>query len=384
MILNQLNQKEFLRDYWQQKPCVIRGFIPDFSDLIDENELAGLATEDDVDARIVSNKNGQWSVVPGPIEDFEQHCVGKWSLLVQGVDRFIDEIDELSDIVSFIPHWRLDDVMMSYSVAGAGVGPHTDEYDVFIVQGSGSRRWQVGVPDNYDTVLPHPLLKQITNFPPIIDEVLMPGDVVYIPPKHPHNGVALEACMNYSIGFRAPTDIELLTGLIDENAYESKTPNRYSDANTLLERGLDIPPSAVSSDEIAKLKSSLLSLLESADSDRAIMQYLSHQALPDCEPLSEPYSAEEIQEKLRNRAQLRRLAGVKPIYQERQENSDFEFFIDGNMFKSNASLRPILEKILHQRSVDLDQTLFDDAIENQHFVSIITQLINSTYWDITD
>lgn len=384
MILKQLDQAVFLRDYWQKKPCIIRGFIPDFNDLIDENELAGLAMEDDVDSRIVSNNNGQWSVVQGPIEDFEQHCTGSWSLLVQSVDRFIDEIDELSDIVNFIPHWRLDDVMMSYSVAGAGVGPHIDEYDVFIIQGSGSRRWQVGLPDAYETVLPHPLLKQIKGFEPIIDEVLLPGDVVYIPPKHPHNGVALEACMNYSIGFRAPTDIELLTGLIDENAYESKEPQRYTDADSILARGINSMPSAVSSHEIATLKSSLRKLLESKETDRAIMQYLSHQALPDCEPLSEPYSAEEIQDKLRSRAQLNRLAGVKPIYQSEQGDEHFEFFIDGNMFKTCASIRPVIENLLNQRNVDLSQACFDKAVEDPHFVSIVTQLVNSTYWDISD
>ena len=384
MILNELNQEQFLRDYWQKKPCVIRGFIPDFADLIDENELAGLAMEESVDSRIVSNNNGQWSVVQGPIDDFEQHCLGKWSLLVQSVDRFIDEVDELSDLVNFIPHWRLDDVMMSYSVTGAGVGPHIDEYDVFIIQGSGSRRWQVGLPGDYDTLLPHPLLKQITDFKPVIDEVLVPGDVVYIPPKHPHNGVALEPCMNYSIGFRAPTDAELLIGIIDQNAYESIPATRYRDENSLLSRGVEKLASAVSANELSGLKSSLQQLLASPETDRAIMQYLSQQALPDFEPLSEPYSAAEIREILRNRAQLCRLAGVKPIYQDEQDSDEFEFFIDGNMFKTEASIRPYVERVLNHRNIDLNQEFFNSVLEDPHFVSIVTQLVNSSYWDINE
>ena len=98
--------------------------------------------------------------------------------------------------------------MISFSNEGAGVGAHIDEYDVFIIQGKGSRRWQVGLPSDYTESIPHPLLKQINGFTPIIDEVLLPGDVVYIPPKHPHNGVALTDCLNYSIGFRAPTSLE--------------------------------------------------------------------------------------------------------------------------------------------------------------------------------
>ena len=177
MIINEFDQAQFLSEYWQKKPCIIKGFVKNFSDPVDEHELAGLAQEPEIDSRIVSYNRNQWLAAQGPFEDFTDRCVGAWTLLVQGVDRYVDEVDELTNLVKFIPNWRLDDVMISFSNEGAGVGPHTDEYDVFIIQGKGQRRWQVGLPGEYEERVPHPLLKQVDGFDPVIDEVLSCGDV---------------------------------------------------------------------------------------------------------------------------------------------------------------------------------------------------------------
>ncbi|WJG10893.1 cupin domain-containing protein [Aliiglaciecola sp. LCG003] len=228
-LLNLADPQQFLDQYWQKQPVIIRNGFVDFIDPLDENELAGLAQEEMVDSRIVVNQGDKWTVQQGPIEDFEQHCIGAWSLLVQGVDQYLTPAEALLNAFNFIPKWRVEDLMVSFSVEGAGVGPHLDQYDVFIVQGKGQRRWQVGPLGDYPCIYPSKDLTQISGFKPIIDEVLHPGDIIYIPPGFPHNGVALSECLNYSVGLRAPTQQELLLGLADFAQEHNLFQQRYTD-----------------------------------------------------------------------------------------------------------------------------------------------------------
>ncbi|MDC0602357.1 cupin domain-containing protein [Aliiglaciecola sp.] len=233
-VLHSLNKSDFLTQYWQKKPVVIRSGFDNFVDPICENELAGLAQEEDIDSRIISCENKLWTMTHGPINDFETACKGAWSLLVQSVDCYSKSAKSLLDSFDFIPQWRTDDLMVSYSVANAGVGPHLDQYDVFIVQGKGSRRWQVGEKKQYTSHFPTAGLTQIESFTPIIDEVLLPGDIIYIPPGYPHNGIALEPCMNYSVGFRAPTQVQLLNAFADYAQANEIFNQRYQDPQLSL------------------------------------------------------------------------------------------------------------------------------------------------------
>jgi 50S ribosomal protein L16 3-hydroxylase len=384
MIITEFDQTDFLNEYWQKKPCIIRGFIKSFSDPIDEHELAGLAQEDEIDSRVVSYANGQWNAYQGPFDTFEDICTGAWSLLVQGVDRYIDDVDELTHLVDFIPNWRLDDVMISFSNEGAGVGPHTDEYDVFIIQGKGSRRWQVGLPGNYAESIPHPLLKQIDGFSPVIDEVLLPGDVVYIPPKHPHNGLALSDCLNYSIGFRAPTSLEMLSGLIDENSITPATSTRYTDPEINSLRGSDSKSAAINPAEITKVKQHLIQLINSEQAENALLQLLSRQSLPVDEDLKADYTMEEVFEALSQGVSLCRMTGVKPIYAEHQVADNFLFFIDGNLYAVNKSLRNDVEILLNSKEVTMGIELAEELIDKPEFVTVIAELLNVGYWVLLD
>lgn len=245
-----LNKKDFLRDYWQKKPLIIKQGLAGFVDPIDENDLAGFAMEEDVDARVVSNDNDKWQLHQGPFEHFEAVCQGKWSLLVQGVDRLDEVSAQLLSNFDFIPMWRIEDLMVSFSVAGAGVGPHYDQYDVFIIQGKGTRRWKVGNKGQHQEVLPHPQLKQITPFTPILDHTLETGDILYIPPGFPHEGVAVEDCLNYSVGFRAPTQQELVTSFADYALEKDVFKNRYSDPDLRLR----VHKNEIKLQEIAKFR----------------------------------------------------------------------------------------------------------------------------------
>lgn len=209
-----ISQQDFLENYWQKKPIVLKNALPNLTELTDENELAGLAMEEFVDSRIVENNDGEWQVNHGPFQDFSRWQNGKWSLLVQGVDAYLPEVKRLLETVNFIPKWRIDDVMVSFSMPGAGVGLHLDQYDVFIVQGKGKRRWQAGAVDKSQcqAQITTDLLQinEPEKFNPIIDEVLECGDIIYVPPFSAHKGETIEPCINYSIGFRAPSQQELL------------------------------------------------------------------------------------------------------------------------------------------------------------------------------
>lgn len=398
MMIKHFNSQQFLKECWQKKPCVIKGFVSNFSDPIDENDLAGLAQEPNVDCRIVSkstsNGEQEWQVAQGPFEDFEPLCQGDWSLLVQGVDRYIPEIDHLAKLVHFIPNWRFDDVMVSYSVPNAGVGPHTDQYDVFIIQGKGSRRWQVGLPlsqGQETTITPHPLLKQIKGFDPIIDEVLEAGDAVYIPPKHPHNGVALTECLNYSIGFRAPTNLEVLVGMLDESEHFVKSQARYTDPNIDILRASEQSEnqtnlSQVSSKELAQLKDNIIALLNSEQSEHAILQYLSRQSLPDLQA-GEDYTIEDVKDLSASGVYLLRTPGVRPIYATTNEVF-FTFYIDGNHFDLPASLTDYMQTILNADGFLLDtrqmQSEFQNDKDANALITLITQLLNMGYWELDE
>ncbi|MFC4701255.1 cupin domain-containing protein [Glaciecola siphonariae] len=372
----------FVQHFWQKKPCVIKGFFDDFTDPLDEHELAGLAQEDSVDSRLISFNDNAWQVTQGPIDDFAPLCVGAWSLLVQGVDRYMPEVGALSDKVKRLGHWRMDDVMVSFSSPGAGVGPHIDQYDVFIVQGKGSRRWQVGLPNAHENLTPHPLLKQISEFTPTIDEVLEPGDAVYIPPKHPHNGVALTECLNYSIGFRAPTNLELLHGLLDEGEDLQLVQRRYEDPDNSQYRDAHMPPAQVSQHELARLKALIAELLNTPEADQALMRFISAQSLPDMKP-DEEYTIEEVLDACRQGLVIKLLPGVKAVYSHVSEspNEPFVFYVDAQPFSTTAENQALMLALIHtgELSISADVNYGRDNKTQTAFAALVSQLVNAGF-----
>ncbi|NVJ51596.1 MAG: cupin domain-containing protein [Gammaproteobacteria bacterium] len=246
-----LSQETFFEQYWQRRPYLFRQALPDFSDYLTPEELAGLALEEEVDSRLITREsNGAWSLQHGPLEPsiFSQLSESDWTLLVQSVDSLLPDTAQLLQHFSFIPGWRLDDIMVSYATPGGGVGPHIDQYDVFLVQGSGQRRWQVGTPQHdYEFRYPHPEIKQIAPFQALIDEVLQPGDVLYVPPNTPHDGVAVTPCMTYSVGFRAPSEALLVQQLLSNLAAQADhQSNLYQDQSLSGASTQALPPSALS------------------------------------------------------------------------------------------------------------------------------------------
>ncbi|MDP1593404.1 MAG: cupin domain-containing protein [Gallionella sp.] len=209
-LLGNLSVNEFLRDYWQKKPLLIRGAFPDFDGLLSPQQLIELACTEDVQARLVTQLRGQFDLQYSPFaaEDFNHFGKAKWSVLVQGVNHHLPEAAALLKHFDFIPHARLDDLMVSYAPPGGGVGPHFDSYDVFLLQGKGHRRWQISTQADHTLIEGAPL-RILKDFKIEQEWVLAPGDMLYLPPHCAHNGIAEDDCMTYSIGFRTPAYQEL-------------------------------------------------------------------------------------------------------------------------------------------------------------------------------
>lgn len=210
-LLGGMTPQRFLRDYWQKKPLLIRQAVPGFSGLLDPQQLIALACNGDAQARLVTQQRGKFGLRHGPFvkKDFAGLSKkGKWSVLVQGVNHFLPQAAELLKRFNFVPHARLDDLMVSYAPPGGGVGPHFDIYDVFLLQGYGHRRWQISTQKD-QTLIEGAPLRVLKDFKVEQEWVLAPGDMLYLPPHCAHNGIAEDDCMTYSIGFRTPWYQEL-------------------------------------------------------------------------------------------------------------------------------------------------------------------------------
>lgn len=219
--LGGLRASEFLRDYWQKKPLLVRGAFPSLADLISFQELQQLAEEDSLESRVISGPDakGNWKLKNGPFPPvtWRKHGKSNWTVLVQAVDHVMPVLADLLDHFSFVPEWRIDDVMVSGAVTGGSVGPHSDQYDVFLLQGPGTRHWQLGQQVAADEALqPDQPLRLLANFEQSFEATVEAGDLLYVPPGLAHHGVASSDCLTYSVGFRAPAVPRLLDALADQ------------------------------------------------------------------------------------------------------------------------------------------------------------------------
>ena len=210
-LLGGLSARTFLRRHWQKRPLFVRAALPRLRELVDRRGLAALAARDDVESRIVERRGGRWDTTHGPFKSLA-YSKRNFTLLVSGVNLHVAPADALLRRFAFVPQARLDDVMVSYATPGGGVGPHVDSYDVFLLQGSGRRRWTVWLSDRKT-----------------IEHVAEPGDLLYLPPGLKHDGVALEPCSTYSIGFRSPRGAELSAAFLDWLHERGLPDARYRD-----------------------------------------------------------------------------------------------------------------------------------------------------------
>lgn len=209
-LLGGISPAEFMATYWQKKPLLVRNAVPNFTPLLSRTELFGLAERDDVESRLIVSNGDQWKLSHGPMAAKSLPPLKKqnWTLLIQGVDLHHEQVHALKNQFRFAPDARLDDLMISFATDGGGVGPHFDSYDVFLLQAQGTRRWRIGKQKELTLQTGVPL-KILANFEPGQEFLLEAGDMLYLPPRYAHDGVAVGECMTYSIGFRAPGELEL-------------------------------------------------------------------------------------------------------------------------------------------------------------------------------
>lgn len=260
---NGLDYDQFLSEYWQQSPLLVRNAFV-LPPLLDGDELAGLATEPDVESRLIQVKEDltDWKVEHGPFDNemFEALPKSHWTLLVQAVDHWVPEVRELLTAFHFLPKWRIDDVMISFATAGGGVGPHFDQYDVFLIQLSGEREWKVGqlCDESSDTVEDVPV-KLLTNFEETDRWVLKPGDVLYVPPAIAHWGTAINDSITISVGFRAPASSEVVAEFGHFLSTQLSDFERYSDSEI---ENREKHPHEIFASDISRLKSLLTNVFE--------------------------------------------------------------------------------------------------------------------------
>lgn len=363
-----LNWPDFIQRYWQKRPVVLKRGFKNFIDPISPDELAGLAMENEVDSRLVSQQNEKWQVSHGPFESYDHLGENNWSLLVQAVNHWHEPSAALMRPFRFLPDWRLDDLMISFSVPGGGVGPHFDQYDVFIIQGTGRRRWRVGEKVALKQHCPHPDLLQVEPFDAIIDEEMEPGDILYIPPGFPHEGYSLENALNYSVGFRAPSGRELISGFADYALANELGSLRYSDPEVPVRDC----PSLILPQEVEGLRKVMLDVVnQPAHFEQWLGEFISQSRHElDVAPPEPPYQPDEIYDALQQGDVLSRLGGLRVL------TLGNAVYINGE--RVECAHPAVMAVLAHNHEIALKDLA--DALDDPAVLAQIAGLVNAGYW----
>ena len=372
--LNQMSQNEFLTEYWQKKPVVIKQGFKNFIDPISPDEFAGLAMEETVESRLVYKKGEEWQAEFGPFEQYEHLGEKDWSLVIQALDNFSEEAAEIIEPFRFIPHWRLDDLMASFATAGGGVGPHVDNYDVFICQGSGKRHWRVGDNTKQNEVIAHEALLHVEAFEAIIDVELEPGDILYIPPGFPHEGIALEPSMSFSVGFRANSTVSLLSALADHLIDNELGTDLLQDAD----RQAITHSGEITNSDYQSIKSQLSNLLENEAVFKGFVgKFLTNAKHElDLMPSEEPFARDEVSELLTIHG-IKRLGGLRAFYFEDTINEGV-FYINGEQQNCSADIVPVIKLLCDQSILSPDE--LEPWCDNEQFLSLMITLLDQGFW----
>ena len=260
---------QFLQDYWQKRPLLIRNALEDFQSPLEPEDLAGLACEELALSRLIAHnpETDEWSVENGPFpeERFPGMPDHDWTLLVQDVDKWDPDVADILNAFDFLPRWRIDDIMISFAATGGNVGAHVDHYDVFLLQGLGQRRWQIDASESMGQSKPDLAfrddvdIKLLRTFNSTHEWTLNPGDMLYLPPEVPHHGIAVNPCLTYSVGMRAPSRADLIADFADQLAARQDEDQRYVDPDLQVQADAR----EIDAQAIARVRTAMRSLLES-------------------------------------------------------------------------------------------------------------------------
>lgn len=355
-ILGGISAEVFFRDYWQKKPLLIRQAIPNFESPLEGNDLAGLSLEEVVESRIVlEHGETPWQLRHGPFDDETYNTLPErdWTLLVQAVDQFSPEVSEMLEHFTFLPNWRIDDVMISFAVPGGSVGPHYDNYDVFLLQAEGQRKWKVGqMCDAQSPLLDHPDLRILDGFEQTDEWILEPGDMLYLPPRLAHWGIAETECMTWSVGFRAPSTAEVVTHYADFVARFLPDEQRYGDADMSPISN----PNYIRAEDIQRLRK-LIS--EQLDDDRMLLtwfgQHMTEPRYPDL-LIGNDLSLDELIQTLEDGAVFTRNPTARLAWSHIQLDAEraVVFFVSGNSRIISEHLVALLDLLCCADAIHID------------------------------
>lgn len=378
-----LTQQQFLTQYWQKKPLLIRQAWPGFDPILTVDELAGLACEEEIESRLIEEQgeNGPWQLRHGPFDeaDFATLPTSHWTLLVQDVDKHVPELATIMRRFNFIPEWRRDDLMASFAPEGGSVGPHTDGYDVFLLQAMGTRRWQISLEPLLEAEFIDGLdLKILDQFEADKTWDLQPGDMLYLPPHFAHHGVALNDCMTYSIGFRAPTQIEMLDAFMQTLTEQDGGLQRYRDPGLQVAEDERLIDGAT----LNRFKQSLLNCIE--QSDKWVMDAVgrlltetkpSLQWLADAST-SEPVSEAMLSEKMLAGDCLVNSPYIRVAWLETEQ--DFKLFAAGESISLDKADSEALSILTGHGPIDL--RLLKPLRRQPSAMAALIQLVNLGAW----
>ncbi len=381
-MLGGISAADFLRDYWQKKPLVIRQAFPGFQCPVSADELAGLACEEGVESRIViENDDGHpWQLHNGPFspDRFSTLPEQDWTLLVQGLDHWVPDIADLLDNFRFVPNWRLDDIMASYAPKGGSVGPHYDQYDVFLLQAQGHRRWTFGGHCDHTTPrVEGTPLRILSSWDGEETVTLAPGDMLYLPPGIGHHGVAEDDCITLSIGFRAPTIDDILTGFTDFLCGQSDATDHLGDPDLKIQDN----PGTIAPEVIDRLESVIREKL----SDRRQLslwfgQYATAPKSMDIVvPSDEPIAPEVFRDLVLESAQLRWNEGSRFAYHDIGEET--ALFVDGEQYLLKGDARPLAPLLCAGARIDMEA--LTPLVDDEAICGLLTNLYNqgSVYFE---
>jgi 50S ribosomal protein L16 3-hydroxylase len=343
-LLGNISVEQFLAEYWQKKPLLIRQAIPNFTPILSSNELFEMAKDEDVESRLICCFDQHWDMQNGPLTSIPVKQKKDWTLLIQGVNLQNEKADQLLRQFRFIPDARLDDLMISYAREGGGVGAHFDSYDVFLLQAHGRRRWRISAQKDLSLIEGMPL-KILSKFKSEQEFVLEPGDMLYLPPQYAHDGVALDECMTYSIGFRSAAYQEMGESFLQFMSDTIELDGRYTDPELKPTDN----PAEISNVMMEKLMAELEKITFSK-TDMAIFIG---------EYLSEPKSSVVFHspEKTYTPKKFNQVAvkqGVRLSLKTQMLYKDSHIFINGESFKVGEQDQASLSKLANQRSLDAE------------------------------
>lgn len=361
-VLGGISAEQFLAEYWQKKPLLVRNAMPEIVGLLEPQDVMELALDENVTARLIKQKDrdpNQWSVKTSPLlkADF-QKMPKLWTLLIQAVDHYSFDLAELWKKFAFIPQWRRDDIMVSYAPQGGSVGKHFDFYDVFLVQGHGHRRWQLGqMCDAKSELVAGQPLKLLTNMDVHFDEVLAPGDLLYVPPGLSHYGVAEDECLTYSFGFRMSNISDMMDRVADKLSAEESLKTPLLD----IVRHQVNPQGQMTQHELEYLKQALLAHLHQGNVlEDAILSLMSEAKYPENIPEAEEIGTGDLLDALDQGYGIMLEPASRLLYT--QENEQLLFWANGEGLCISNAFSNKLKQIADGECIALNEDFADEEI----------------------